>query len=212
MKRTYDRQFEKSPNDELVKDSKELMDELYMYFLSYKWLKKYTSKEKIKSFVASNFDYDALVEGYGITYNNACSSIKWAGQALQEKIGPNTLALLNDGYIDEARASFYVHCGALSVSKLFCSDALEYLPEARINWFSLTECVRELKTLKSFSKYRIDKLGKSADLDKMAYLLFVLEGNTDKSNALRPYLISYLQNNLDLNDLLEADSETNKEI
>ena len=88
--------------------AKQLLEEIIDYLKSYKWLYKQSSKEKIKVWIESGYDYDVLCEQFNISYEGARWSVSWANSQFKKKIGENTIKLIKEGLIEEARAAFYV--------------------------------------------------------------------------------------------------------
>lgn len=191
----------------LLLDKKELLEELLDYMKSYKWLYKNNSKSKVQTYIESGFDYEVLCEKCSISYSNAVSSIKWASSQFKKKIGENTLKLIRAELIDEARTTFYVKSGKMSRDSLIIKDGLEILPKAKFDIFSLADCEKELKILRLISKTMLSQYEKIMDKDKMAYLLWLLEGDSKKCDLFRPYLVLLLNNELSAGELIEMEPE-----
>lgn len=194
--------------------AKDLLEEIIEYLKSYKWLQKKNSKEKIRVWIESGYDYNFLAEKFNISYDAAKMTVKWANGQFKKKIGENTLKLIREGLIDEARAAFYMGSGQLKAGAFVCSDCLENLPEPRYNIYSLEECENELRILSFYSKARLEKYLEVIDEDKMAYVLWLLVGKSKKSDVFRPYIISLLNDDISPDDLIyiEDDIKRQKEI
>lgn len=196
-----------SDREALLIETKELLDELMDYLKSYDWLHKSTSKEKMKVYLESGFDYDVLCDTFDLSYDNAKMTVSWANGQFKKKIGENTIKLIREGFIDEARSAFYMNSGKINVSMLITSDGLECLPKSKFNIYSLKDCETELKILKLISKTTLQRYMDMMDKEKMAYLLWLLEGQSKKSDLFRPYLLALLNNNLTAEELVELENE-----
>lgn len=191
--------------------AKELLEEIIEYLKSYKWLYKKNSKEKIQVWIESGYDYNLLAERFGISYDAAKMAVKWANGQFKKKIGENTLKLIREGLIDEARAAFYMGSGQLKAGAFVCSDCLENLPEPHYNIYPLAECENELKILSIYSKARLEKYLEIMDEDKMAYVLWLLMGKSKKSDVFRPYIISLLNDDLSPDELIYIEDDIKKQ-
>ncbi|MBR3792010.1 MAG: hypothetical protein IKK18_04840 [Clostridia bacterium] len=191
--------------------AKQLLEEIIDYLKSYKWLYKQSSKEKIKVWIESGYDYDVLCEQFNISYEGARWSVSWANSQFKKKIGENTIKLIKEGLIEEARAAFYVGTGKLSVDMFVGSDCLDSLPDAKYNIYSLAECENELKILCLFSKARLQKYLEVMDEEKMAYVLWLLTGKSKKSDVFRPYLISMLSDELEAEELIYMEEDIKRQ-
>lgn len=192
--------------------TKELLEEVMVYVDSFEWLKKDKSKEKVQFFLESSEDYDLLCKQYGISKDTAYNTIRWASKQLRDKIGKNTVSLIRDGYIEEARAAFYQGTGRLGVEKFVVSDLLDYLPESKYTTFYLEECKTELTILRNFSLSILKNYIKAMDDKKMAYILFLLEGKSKKSDLYRPYLIQLLEGKIKVDDFIEISEEIEEDL
>lgn len=190
----------------------DLLEEIIEYMNSFAWLKKAKSKETVRFFLESDEDYDLLCEQYSITKDTAYNTIKWASKQLREKIGENTISLIRDEYIEEARAAFYSGIGQLGIEKFVVSDLLEYLPEPKYTTYYLEDCKTELTILKNFSLSLIKQYTKAMDEKKMAFILFLLMGKSKKSDLYRPYLIQLLEGKIKVDDLIEIGEEIQEDL
>ena len=190
---------------------RDLLEEIIEYVDSMEWLSRESLKSKITFFIKSGYDYSKFTEEFDISYESAKNSIKWAAKKLREKIGSNTLSLIKNGYIDEARMAFYVGTGKLNRDDLFVKDLVDILPKAKYCvGYDLTDCIKEISILKNLSQKRLAYYDAVMDRDKMAFLMDVLENNSLQGTYMRPYLIKVVQGELELSDLKMVQEEINK--
>lgn len=207
-----DKVAEDSDRGKELQIAKDLLEEVIEYVDSFDWLKKDKSKEKVQFFLESGEDYDLLCKQYDISKDTAYNTIRWASKQLRDKIGENTVSLIKDGHIEEARAAFYSGIGRLGIEKFVVSDLLEHLPEAKYTTYYLEECKTELTILRNFSLSILKNYLKAMDTKKMAYILFLLEGKSKKSDLYRPYLIQLLEGKIKVDDLIEIGEEIQEEL
>ena len=201
-----------SDRDKELQTIIDLLEEIIEYVDSFDWLKKDKSKEKVQFFLESGEDYDLLCKQYGISKDTAYNTIRWASKQLRDKIGENTVSLIKDGYIEEARAAFYQGTGRLGIEKFVVSELLEHLPEPKYTTYYLEECKTELTILRNFSLSIFKNYLKAMDAKKMAYILFLIEGKSKKSDLYRPYLIQLLEGKIKVDDLIEIGEEIQEEL
>ncbi len=188
-----------------LQKAKVLLEEIISYMNSYSWLKHKSSKEKVRVWTESGFDYKVLCEECGVSYQTARQCICWANSKFKAKIGENTLALIKEGLMDEARAAFYLHSGMVGLENFVNTEYQGYLPQAKFNIYSLKECENELKILRLISKARFQNYLDLMDEEKMAYVLWLLMGQSKKSDVFRPYILSLLRDELSAEDLISME-------
>ena len=196
-----------SDDEAVYQESLILLEEIDEYLHSFAWLRKQQTKEKMRAYLEGCFDYNLLCEQFGISYENAKNSVHWCATQFESKIGWHTLKLIEKGYIEEARAAFYIGTGQLKIEQLVTEQCAGLLPEPRYDIFSLAECEQELMVLRLISRATISESVDSIDEKKMAYLMYLLKGSTKKGAMLRPYLIELLTGGLHEQDLIAMESE-----
>lgn len=202
----------KNNPDKAVAVKRELLEEIVEYVNSLSWLSRTKTKDKVRFFIKSGYDYEALCKEFGITYESAKNAIKWASKQLKAKIGRNTVQLIRFGYIEEARVAFYVGIGKISRDNLFVSDLNGILPESKYSAiYTLQDCIAELALLRKMSLAYLDKYAEGVDSSKLAYLLSLIEGDSRKATWLRPYIINMIQGYTKLEDLLAMEEKIKKE-
>lgn len=194
-------------------EKQELLEEIIEYRDSYSWLYKNTSKDRMRVYLENGCDYNAVCENFGIDYENATSTVAWGTSQFEKKIGKHTLEYIKKGYIDEARAAFYTGAGKVSLKTTVIEEFQKYLPEPKYCSFSLKDCKTELQILKHVSKYYILDLIRHMDKEKMAYLLYLIEGTSKKADIYKLQLLCYIQDsNFSVDELIELESEMQKDL
>ena len=163
-------------------------------------------------FIKSGYDYEALCEEFGISYVSAKNAVKWASKQLKAKIGKDTVRLIRSGFINEARVAFYVGSGKISRENLFLSDMVDILPESKYSTsYDLQECLSELVYLRKISLNYIERHAEKVNVNKLAYILSLIEGSSKKAVWLRPYIIDMLQGYIKIEDLLVMEEKIKEE-
>lgn len=201
-----------SEKEDRLVDARSLLDELITYRDSYEWMYKLKSKERMKVFIESGCDYNTVADVFGIEYNAVKSMVHWGSEKFKSKVGENTLDLIGQGLIEEARAAFYISSGKIRVENLLCDEFIKYMPQAKFAIYNLKDCEKELKVLRAVSKVRINKMGKGIDLNKLAYLRYLIEGHSKYSEVYRPFVLGILDGNYDLEDVIENEDYMKEQI
>ena len=202
----------KDVQDVALADKYDLLNELVEYVNSMDWLTRVKTKKKISFFIKSGYDYEALCKEFDISYESAKNAVKWASKQLRRKIGKDTLKLIRNDFIEEARVAFYVGSGKISRENLFLADMVDSLPESKYSAaYDLQDCLSELVYLRKISLSYIDSHAEKVNLNKLAYLLSLIEGSSKKAVWLRPYIVSMLQGNMKIEDLLVMEEKIKEE-
>ena len=138
---------------ELVRQKKDLLDDVVKYVNSYEWLKHSETIERLKFFLRSKYSYKEYCKQYDVSYESAKVSISYANQKLLDKIGSNTLDLITEGRIEEARATFYFRTGQLKLRNYVLDSALAEVPDAEYMTINIDECEKELLFLRYYSQH-----------------------------------------------------------
>ena len=210
-----DKTLEKCPSgtqtEMVYKDKKYLIERIEKYLNSYEWLKHNEYKDKIKFYIENGYDYDAFCEHFGIKYQNARSTIRYAGNQFKEKIGENTIALLKLDKIQEAKASFEVASGNIKVKDYLLKEFAEFMPDRKFGVYKLEDCKEELEILRVMSSIMADYYADIMDKNKMAYLVNLIEGKSRKADMLRPYLIGLMSYKYTADEVIEAEKNIDYE-
>ena len=194
-----------SDEEAILWETKDLLDDILNYMTSFEWMTYQSAKEKLNVYFNSGYDLNAICDEFGVSYKSAKDCVYWAARKFRKKVGDNTLSLLKEGLIDEARAAYYVSSGKIDVKNLIVDEFQQYLPSSKFGTYELADCQKELQIIRNVSKFYMLKMSKIMDKEKMSYLLYLLTGHSKKSEMYRPYLLAMLQNGYSINDLLEAD-------
>ena len=195
-----------------LKDAQELIDELKNYMYSYTWLYKQKAKEKIKCFIESGFDYEAFMDEFRLSSYQARNAVSWANRQFKKKIGENTLTLLNQGFIDEARAAFYASSGQCTLQDMVLKECYDKMPESKLCFYKLSDCELELRVLRIMSKANLDAYYNEVDMDHLAFLRYLLEGHSKRAELFRPYMVKLLMNELTVDELVAMEEEIERQI
>ena len=202
----------KDIQDVSLEDKQDLLKEIIEYINSMDWLSRVKTKERISFFIKSGYDYNALCNEFGLSYVSAKNAVKWASKQLKAKIGKDTVGLIRSGFINEARVAFYVGSGKISRENLFLSDMVDVLPESKYSAsYDLQDCLSELVYLRKISVNYIERHAEKVNVNKLAYLLSLIEGSSKKAVWLRPYIVGMLQGNIKIEDLLSVEEKVKKE-
>ncbi len=189
---------------EFLKEKGELIEEILEYIETYEWIDKAPTREKVKFYVDSGYDYALMSKVYDMTEEQARNCVTYCYKKLKNKIGSNTVKLIKQDCISEARASFYMHSGKITVEDFITKDGRDILPKPKYSAaFDLSECETELKILKAISVSRFESFKEMMDEDKMSMVLELLVGNSKKADSYRMYIISYMLGKITLQELLE---------
>lgn len=187
-----------------LKEQRILLDEVVSYIKSYEWLKHERTIERVKFFLKNKYDYTVFCKYFDITYDAAKVSISYANQKAREKIGENTVELILDGKIEEAKALFYFRSGQLKLRSFIVDSALPIIPQAAYMNTSIKDCETELKFLTIYTESMLEKRVDAIDADKLAFLRYVLEGDNPKLTQERVELVGLLKSKVDVKQYLES--------
>ena len=202
----------KDIQDASLENKQDLLNELVEYVNSMDWLTRVKTKERISFFIKSGYDYEALCKEFSLSYVSAKNAVKWASKQLRKKIGVDTIQLIRSGFIEEARVAFYVGSGKISRENLFLSEMVDILPESKFSAaYTLQDCLSELVYLRKISLNYIERHAEKVNVNKLAYLLSLIEGSSKKAVWLRPYIIDMLQGYIKIEDLLVMEEKIKEE-
>ena len=165
-----------------IKDKFDLLKKISNYVNSYEWLKHKDYRDMIKDFCVSGFDYNALNEKYALSYDKAKSTISYANKKLREKIGADTLDLIDQGEIATARKKFYVFSGKANIKDIIIPDAFALLPQPDFKPINLnsTEAQQAFDFIKTYSMAEMKRRFSTIDKNALRYVLYVATGQSTK--------------------------------
>ncbi len=165
--------------------------ELQRYVQFGDWTRK-ASREKYLALFSSKFDYELTAERFNTT--RECLHVFAARQnkRLERTIG-GALRLIEQDRIEEGLDCFYVATGEFSEGE-FDYRVYELLPKtSQKDSFLVSECSEEVNILRSLMKSNIHKRLNGADLDKLSYLVFLLNTKEEAFRQQRTELIGELR-------------------
>lgn len=183
---------------ENIQKSLILLREIVEYVSSCEWLRvdaaarykfhlEYDRKALIKKEL-EEIGITAHDENYEEMYKKREKTIKVvisaANKRLRSKIGYETLRLIREGQIADAKASFYLASGRAKLTDYIEELVLDGLPSADSKFkyrYSIMDCMTQIDYLYSHSKYKVeqDKQKAIEDEEKMAWVLNeIKDGNT----------------------------------
>jgi len=180
----------------------ELLQTFLSYMESLAWMKHRQTKEKVKAYLKSNFQYRAVAEKLGISLNSLQVSVSYAAKKLEEKLGA-ALQLVKEGDLEAAERAFLVAIGRKNPSDLFLSGLADVLPEAdEISDVDLTECSEELKLLRFFTIGHVQKLVGKYDVRKIKQLLYIILSQDPVYIRERDILLRYVDGEISMEEAL----------
>lgn len=192
---------------ELVRQKKDLLDDVVKYVNSYEWLKHFETIERLKFFLKNKYSYNEYCKQYDVSYESAKVSISYANQKLLDKIGSNTLDLITEGRIEEARATFYFRTGQLKLRNYVLDSALAEVPDADYMTININDCEKELLFLRYYSQALLEARSEDLDKDKLAYLRYIIEGDNPKLSEMRLKILDTISGKLKVKDFIEQVQE-----
>ncbi|MFC5530477.1 hypothetical protein [Cohnella yongneupensis] len=174
----------------------QLLTTLIAYVNSFEWITHRQTKEKIRVFLRSNFQYKAVAQKLGISLNSLQVSVSYASKKLQEKMG-TSLLLLQRGDLEAAEREFLIAIGRSEPFDLCLEGFSETMPDAEeIPDVDLTTCLGELKLLVFFTRWHVQKLVGSYDVKKLKMLLHIITSLDPMYVQERDTLIRCLDGNI----------------
>lgn len=165
--------------------------ELQNYFYNGDWTRK-ASREKYLALVKSKFDYELTAERFNTT--RECLDVFAARQnkRLERAIG-EALRLIRQNRIEDGLDCFYAATGEFSAGEFDyrVSELLPKMPQK--DSFLVSDCAEEIRILRSLMKFNVQKWLNGADLDKLSYLVFLLNTKAETFRQQRAELISRLR-------------------
>lgn len=183
-------------NDEIDFQRRKLaaLKEIRQYIKYGDWTRT-ASREKFMELVQSDFDYKLIEKRYKTS--QACLDVFVYRQndRLKRIIG-GALTLISLNRIDEGMTLFYANAGIIS-ARDFGYKVEDLLPVGvNSDSFLVSDCDAEVGLLRSLMRSNVQKLLDSADKDKLAYLVFLLNTKDKAYSQQKAELIGKLRQNL----------------
>lgn len=165
--------------------------ELQRYVQFGDWTRK-ASREKYLALFSSKFDYELTAKRFNT--ERECLNVFATRQnkRLGRTIG-EALRLIEQDRIEEGLDCFYATTGEFSEGE-FDYRVSELLPKtSQKDSFLVSECGEEITILRSLMKSNVQKRLNGADLDKLSYLVFLLNTKEEAFRQQRTELIGELR-------------------
>lgn len=156
-----------------------LLSSIISYVNSYEWLAQTKTKEKIKLFLLSKYNYKVVAAQYKLKLNSLEVSISYAAKRLEKKIGHNTIDLILEGKVELAEQEFLIGSGKFQpTTELFIEGITKLLPRPeKDTGVELYASERELRFLSYFTRRNMNKISDSLDQNRIKHLLYLLTTN-----------------------------------
>lgn len=165
--------------------------ELQNYVYNGDWTRK-ASREKYIAFVKSKFDYELTAKRFNTTRKCLHVFATRQDKRLERTIG-EALRLIEQDRIEEGLDCFYAQTGEFSEGE-FDYRVSELLPKTlQKDSFLVSDCGEEITILRSLMKSNVQKRLNGADLDKLSYLVFLLNTKEEAFRKQRTELIGELR-------------------
>ncbi len=188
---------------------RDLIQEVLNYINSFSWLKHEETIKRIKFFLKNKYNYQEFCNQFEITYEAAKVCVSYANQKCIEKIGRNTIDLIIEGRLDEAKAEFYFRTGQLKIRNYIIDSALTEVPEPEYITLDIEDCKKELSFLRLYSQSLLDSRVELLDKEKLAYIRYILEGDNPKLSEQRLLLMKMLSCQIKVEDFIKEVKEIN---
>ena len=153
------------------------------------------SREKFMALVQSDFDYKLIEKRYKTSQACLDVFVHRQNDRLERIIG-GALTLISLNRIDEGMTLFDANAGSIS-ARDFGYKVEDLLPEGvKSDSLLVYDCGSEVRLLRSLMRSNVQKLLDSADKDKLAYLVFLLNTKDKMYSQQRAELIGKLRQNL----------------
>lgn len=172
--------------------------EIIKYARSLDFLSHESTKEKLRFFFQSRFDYKKTANHFGCPLNNIESAVSYAGKRLERRIGRDTVQMIvqaqTQDALDAAMLQFRVGTNSCSGQNLFLCNMSEWFPEpAKMGFRDLSEFRMELQLLQMFSMSFFQHFLDSVDHKRLAHLLYILQSADNVHVMERQVLYRILQ-------------------
>lgn len=178
----------KTEND---KSKLSALRQLWSYVRKGNWTRA-ASREKYLALVKSEFDYKLIAERFNTTRESLDVFAARQNKRLERTIG-GALLLIEQDRIEEGLDCFYAATGEFSEGE-FDYRVSELLPKtSQKDSFLVSDCGEEVNILRSLTKSNVQKWLNGADLDKLSYLVFLLNTKEEAFRQQRTELIGELR-------------------
>lgn len=184
-----------SRDEELAHEKYQLLLEIKEYMRDLEWISREETKDKLIKVVKSNYNYQQVAKLFDTTPKSIKSSISELSKRFKHIIGNSTLKLIEEGNITLARYQFLAGTGKIKTSDFLLPVVRDILSEKVGDFkgiYSLRQCHKEIKFLKKYSIAALEQSLEELNMDKLAFVLFLIEGKDPDDNELKLNLINYI--------------------
>lgn len=190
-----------------IREQKELIQEIGGYTKSFSWLTHKRTKERARVFTKSRYNYKIMCKELGISYDVAKSSISYINGELKKSIGENTLELILEGKVEDARLIFNFRSGKTKINDYIIDSALVALSDAKFSAISLSDCLVELRYLQVFSRALQKRWLEQIDKEKIGYIRYILETDNTKFIEEKKAIIKVIEGRKEVDDFKKEQEE-----
>lgn len=165
--------------------------ELQRYVQFGNWTRK-ASREKYLALFGSKFDYKLIAERFNTTRESLDVFAARQNKRLERTIG-GALQLIEQDRIEDGLDCFYAATGEFSEGEFDYRVSEMLLQTSQKDSFLVSECGEEVNILRSLMKSNVQKWLNGADLDKLSYLVFLLNTKEEAFRKQRTELIGELR-------------------
>ncbi|RAV06617.1 hypothetical protein [Paenibacillus sp. YN15] len=181
-----------------------LLSEMVAYANRYEYLNHKRTKQKMKAFLSSKYDYAGVAKALGISRNSLEVSVTRASKKLELRLG-SALDRVLAGDVDGAAKEFLIGTGQLLPRSGFVEGALRLLPEPKecpgVDW---SVAQPELRLLKLLHSETLSGLIQGHDNERLQMILFILFGHDGKYATERGNLIQYFNEEIDVAEVIQS--------
>ncbi|MGE7751585.1 hypothetical protein [Lysinibacillus fusiformis] len=149
--------------------------EIFHYVKNERWISQERSKRKALVFLKNHCSYEKTRDELNATSKNSLEvSLSYISKKLESRIGKNTIELIMEGRLDEARIQFETGTGKLNPRDYLIEGFFNLLPPPVHSHTSLSTCEKELKFLLVFTINHLMELAVKYNQENLSYLMYVL--------------------------------------
>jgi hypothetical protein len=173
----------------------EALKQIVDYAIELDWIKHQYSKDRLKYFFNSGFEYQITADHFGVSKNSIEASVSYSAKKFEKLIGGKaTLNLIKKGQIEEAITQFNIATGKVNPDDWFIDGVNYALPTPKDGIpYKLQNFRKELNFLSLFSKVNFKALVKAQNQENLSHLLYILNSTESKYASERDILCKLLK-------------------
>lgn len=193
--------------------------EIEDYIMSFQWLSNSSLKtiERVRYFITHECSYKKTQEKFVMELSAVQVCIFRSSKLLEEKIGDNTLELIDKAktkeQVDLAMNIFNTNVNFAKTSKVLVKEVAQLMPKAKYcNGIKPLDCLPEAKLLMLYSSGYIKQVINSLNMDKLSFLLYIIDSDDVSFKKERLLFRDYLQCKIKRDELKQelSNLEANK--